>query len=248
MTQYPNPYPQPQPQYPGYPPQQYPPQAPPVQYPPQQYGQVPTAPVQPLAQGSLSDYYGQPSGNSGPALKFTDTNNQPLIGCSYVVQVARAVTNSDVTQQTNRAGTPQTYKDGRPKFVMVVPVLVLEPNGLYPEGRAGWWVKGATRDELSRAMSEAGAPEGPPEAGAIIRVTLTGTRPSGPGMNPAHVFSVQYTRPQGAPQEAVTTPLPAVQPQPGTHTQPSIQQAVTEQTLDPAQAELLARIMAAQQK
>jgi len=199
------------PQYPGYPPAPMPQQGPvqgypapayqpaPAPYPPQQYAPAPPAPVQPpLAQGSLDDYYSQPSTGGGAGLKFTGPNNQPLIGQSYLVQVTRPITSGDIQQQTDNKGVPLTWKDGRPKFVMIVPVQLLEPNPNHPDGLAKWYVKGASRDELARAMSEAQAPEGPPEAGAIIRVTLTGTRQSGPGMNPAHVFAVQYVRPQGA--------------------------------------------------
>jgi hypothetical protein len=43
-------------------------------------------------------------------------------------------------------------------------------------------------------MAEAGAPAGPPEAGAGIRVTLVGVRPI-PGRNPAYQYRVEYLRP-----------------------------------------------------
>lgn len=190
-----------QPQYPGYPQQGYAPA-------PAQYAPQPAAPVQPLAAGSIDDYYSQPSTGGGAGLKFTGPNNQPLINQSYVFQVTRPIGNGDIQQQTNNQGVPQTFKDGRPKFVMIVPVQLLEPSPNHPDGLAKWYVKGATRDELARAMAEAGAPEGPPEAGAVIRVTLTGTRQSGPGMNPAHVFAVQYVRPQGAAPVAPAQPAP----------------------------------------
>lgn len=180
------------PQYPGYPPQQgYAPA-------PQQYAPAPAQPQQPLATGTIDDYYSQPSTGGGAGLKFTGPNNQPLINQSYVFQVTRPIGNGDIQQQTDQLGKPLFFRDGRPKFVMIVPVQLLEPSPNHPDGLAKWYVKGAARDELARAMTEAGAPEGPPEAGAVIRVTLTGTRQSGPGMNPAHVFAVQYVRPQGA--------------------------------------------------
>lgn len=204
-------------QYPGVygpPPQQYqqpqyapPPQqgyAPQPQYPAygQQAPQQPPAP--PLAQGSLDDYYSQPSTGGGGGLKFTGPNNQPLINQSYLFRVPRPVTNGDIQQQTDQKNTPLTFKDGRPKFVMIVPAELLEPSPNHPDGLAKWYVKGAARDDLVRAMAEAGAPEGPPEMGAVIRVTLTGTRPSGPGMNAAHVFAVQYWRPEGAAPAAMS--------------------------------------------
>jgi hypothetical protein len=216
-----------QPQY------QYPPQFPvqpayvPQQqqpYPPQQYAQpayAPPPPPAPLPTGTLDAFYDQPSSGGGPAFKFMDANRQPQIGKSYVGIVARAITNADVRAQTDQHGRPQTYKDGRPKFVMVVPMQV-QPDQEFPEGVAGWWVKGQARDELARAMAEAGAPAGPPEAGAAIRVTLVGVRPV-PGMNPAYQYRVEYARPQGAApaQPAQTAPVMSTATgQPVVHQQP----------------------------
>lgn len=193
---------------PAYPPQHYP-QAPAPQYPPQGYGQpqpqygapqpqygAPQPPAAPLPTGSLDTFYQQPSASGGPSFKFQDpSSRQPLVGKSYAGFVARPVTDADVRPQTNN-GQVMTFKDGRPKFVMVVPMQV-QPDGEFPEGQAGWWVKGQARDELARAMAEAGAPQGAPEAGAFIQVTLVGTRPI-PGQNPAYQYRVEYRRPQGA--------------------------------------------------
>jgi hypothetical protein len=188
------------PQYPPQPPaqQQYPtPPAYPQQYPPQQQyaqPQYPPAPVgPPPPAGTLDGFYEQPSSGGGPSFKFQDANRQPQIGKTCVGIVARPVTNADVRAQTNDSGQVQTFKDGRPKFVMVVPMQV-QPSPEFPEGQAGWWVKGQARDELARAMAEAGAPAGPPEAGAGIRVTLVGVRPI-PGRNPAYQYRVEYVRP-----------------------------------------------------
>lgn len=208
------------PQYPGYPPQQgYAPA-------PAQYAPQPQAPAQPLAAGTIDDYYSQPSTGGGAGLKFSE-NNQPIIGQSYVFQVARPIGNGDVQQQTNNQGVPQTFRDGRPKFVMIVPVQLLEPSPNHPDGLAKWYVKGGTRDELARAMAEAGAPEGPPENGAVIRVTLTGTRSAGAGNNPAHVFAIQYVRPQGAapvqPAVAPAQPAPEVAAAPALAAQAPVQ-------------------------
>jgi len=194
-----------QPQYPQYPPQQYP------QYPPQQYPQYPPqqypvqypqqAPMPPTVAGTLDAFFDQPSTGN----KSWVFHNKP-IGTTYTGIVARTVTKADVRQQTDQQGRGQTFRDGRPKFVMVVPVLV-QPSQEFPEGQASWWVKGQARDELVRAMAEAGAPEGPPEAGAAVSVTLIGQRPI-PGMNPAYQYRVIYRRPPGAPP----TPVPVMQP------------------------------------
>lgn len=195
---YPQGYAQPA-QYPAQPPMpQYPPAAPAypaAPYPPQGgYPQpYPVAPAgPPLPTGTLDGFYEQPSGGGGPSFKF----NGKAVGTTYTGIVARTVTNADVRAQTDQGGRPVTFKDGRTKFVMVVPMQVA-PSPEFPEGVAGWWVKGQARDELARAMDEAGAPAGPPEAGAAIRVTLIGMRPI-PGMNPAFQYRVEYVRPGGA--------------------------------------------------
>lgn len=219
------------PQFPGYPPA---PQGYPAQVAPQQYAQPapPQAPQVPLAPGSLDAYYSQPATGGGGGLKFTNTQtNSPLIGQTYLFRVARPVTSGDVQQQTNNQNVPLFFKDGRPKFVLIIPVELLEPSPNHPDGLAKWYVKGGARDELARAMHEAGAPEGPPEAGAIIRVTLTGTRQSGPGMNPAHVFSVQYVRPENAGQPVPAPPTDASSPAPAG--QIPVQQAMPGQALPP---------------
>jgi hypothetical protein len=222
------------PQYPGYPPQGQQAYGIPAQIPAQQ-----PAP-QPLAQGSIDDYYNQPSTGGGAGLKFTGPNNQPMIGQSYVFQVSRPIGNGDIQQQTDNQNRPLFFKDGRPKFVMIVPVQLLEPSPNHPDGLAKWYVKGAARDELARAMAEAGAPEGPPENGAVIRVTLTGTRQSGPGMNPAHVFAVQYVRPQGATQGAA----PAAPAQPAAQATPP---APVQQQYQPPAEQQYAQPVAPQQ-
>jgi hypothetical protein len=211
------------------PPQQYPaPQAYPQQYAAPQY----QAPVLPPVTGTLDDFYNQPSTGGGKSLAFE------AVGTSYIGIVTRAVGNGDIQQQTDTQGRPQTYRDGRPKFVMRVP-LQLQPSPQYPDGLAQWYVKGAARDELVRAMAEAGAPEGPPEAGAVIQITFTSTRPSGPGMNPTKLFQVVYRRPDGAAptahpqvqqpvQQQPVQQMPAPQPQqqfvPPTQPQQPVQQ------------------------
>ncbi|MGH3717013.1 MAG: hypothetical protein ACRDT4_26670 [Micromonosporaceae bacterium] len=231
------------------PPAQYQPypQAPaPQQYAPQpQYAPAPPAP----APGTLDGFYSQPSTGGGASLKFE------AAGQSYVGIVTRPITNGDVEQQTEQAtGRPAFFRDGRPKLVMKVP-LQMEPSPAYPDGLAQWYVKGQARDELARAMAEAGAPEGPPEQGAVIQVTLTGTRPSGAGMNPAKLYRVVYRRPDGAapvaqpvaaPQPAPTPVPPAapVPPQAAPAPQPAAPVAAPQPpaALSPEQQALLARL------
>lgn len=200
------------PQYPGYPqqaqqpvqqpyapPAYAPPAGAPGGYPPQGY--PPVQQQAPLAQGTLDDFYNQPSSGGGPSLKFEQLNTR------YVGIVSRPLGPGDVQQQTDTQGRPLTFRDGSPKWVMKVP-LQMQPSAQYPDGLAQWYVKGGARDELSRAMAAAGAPTGPPEQGAIIDITFVSTRNSGAGMNPAKVFQVVYTRPQDA---GAASPAPASQ-------------------------------------
>lgn len=212
-----------QPQFPGQA-QQYPAQPQQGGYAPvgvpQGYGhQLPpqAAPVTPPASGSLDDFFSQPSVGGGPALKFE-------VNTTHVGLVARPVTNADIRQQTiPGSNAPATYRDGRPKWVMVVP-LVVQQSPAYPEGQAQWYVAGGARDELVRAMAEAGAPAGPPEAGALISITCTGTRSSGPGMNPAKVYKIVYQRPEGAATAAATPEPVAEAPAPAApSTTPAVQ-------------------------
>jgi hypothetical protein len=212
---YPTPQYQPQQQYPQAP-QQFAPPAP-VQQPqyPQAPGQqgfaqqpqfqqpgypqaTPQPPVQPLAQGSIDDFYSQPSASGGPSISWTDAQGGPMpVGTQYVGIVARDVTKADIQQQTDyNTKAPLFYKDGRPKFAMKVPLKV-QPSQEFPDGEATWYVKGQARDELVRAMSEAGD-DGAPKGGAAISITLVQRRATQRGLNPANVVQVQYRPPAGA--------------------------------------------------
>jgi hypothetical protein len=228
-------------QYPGYPPQQFAPQGFPQQqfapsgvpgYPPVQMAPPPP----PLAQGSIDDFYSQPVTGGGAFWKFEGP------GVYHAGFVARAIAQGDIRQQTTppaQGSVPQTYRDGRPKFEMLVPLKVA-PDQTHLDGLATWAVRGNDREELTRAMAEAGAPEGPPEAGAFIQVVCTELRPTRGGI-PQKVKQVQYTRPGETPtlfQPAVQQPAQPVyaQPQqvapPATFAQP--QQAAFAQATAPA--------------
>lgn len=226
---YPQPAPAPAQQFPvqpAYQPpaQQYPPQQPYVPQP--QYGQ-PQAPAQPLASGSLDEFYSQPSATTGPSLSFKDKQ----IGFEYVGVVARDVTHADVQQMTDfNTKAPLFYRDGRPKFAMKVPLRVA-PSQEHPEGEASWYVKGQARDELVRAMGEAGV-EGAPRAGATIVIKLAGRRSSGAGLNPANVFEVRYIPDGQAVPAAQQQPVPQQVPQPTPQAQ---QPAPAPQYAPPAQ-------------
>ena len=229
----------PTPQYPV-PPQQF--QAP--QYPQPGYPPVqPPAPQVPLATGSIDEFYAQPSTGGGPSISWKD---KP-IGTVYGGAVARNVTSADIQQQTNfNTKQPEFYRDGRPKFVMKVPLRV-QPTQEFPEGEATLFVRGRMRDELVRAMTAVGLPAGyVPQEGDFIVVQLSGKKPSGQGMNPANEFLIQYTPADaggtGAPSPApVQVPAAPAPPQVQQYGAPapaaSVQQAApaTPQVQPPAQ-------------
>ena len=230
--------PQTQPAYPPQP-QQFPPQAQPAYppqaqpaYPPQQQGYAPGYPPQgygppqqpqvPLAKGSIDDFYEQPAA-SGKSLSF---NGKPY-GTAYTGYVARTITSADIQQQTAmNTRLPLFHPDGKPKFVMIVPLSVT-PSQEFPDGRASWYVKGTERAELERAMEAAGVPQTadghmpPPEAGALVTITYTGDRPV-PNMSPQKMKAVTYQRPanangnghtvQQAPQPQFQAPVQAQYP------------------------------------
>jgi len=220
QQQYPPQYPQaPAPPNQAYPPQQQQPYAQP--YPSQPYPQQIQAPQQPLAQGGLDDFYAQPSAGSGPGISWTDkAGNQRPIGMTFIGIVARDVTNGDVQQQTSPQGAPAFFRDGRPKFQMKVPlkqVAMFDPHGQqlptpdFPEGEATWYVRGQARDELTRAMAEAGC-EGAPAGGAVVSITLVQRRPNGGGMQPSNIVQIRYQGPQGAAKSAEQSQVQPVPP------------------------------------
>lgn len=219
-------------QAPGFPPQVYPGQ--PAYGMPAQYPGAPAGPpAPPLAEGSLADFYSQRSVGGGKALSW----DQKPIGFSYTIRVTREITKGDVEQTTKfRTKEPDFHTDGRPKFQLKVPGQLV-PTQEYPDGLCQWYVKGATRDELNRAMGEAGVQPGPdgnpqpPQAGSIIQITLAGKRPVR-GLNDANVIKVRYWQPSdpyaiqmadflGAQQAAQPVAAPHVMQQPYPVAQPA---------------------------
>lgn len=170
---------------------------------PQQPAPEPPAPVQ----GSLADFFTQPSTGGGAALKF------PQNGSAHFGIVNRQITDADTEQQTGigaNANVGQTFKDGRPKLVLKVPLNVAASND-HTDGKARLYANPGVRDQLVAAVAASGAPiiTHPtgvqyylPEPGSGIYIQKTGTRPTGAGMNPANVFAVQYFRPEQARQLA----------------------------------------------
>lgn len=256
MTQQPTTYPGPQ--YPQAPPQQGygQPAAPPVQQPYQQpygqpqpqqqfpqqgYPQQPQPPAQQPVQGTLDDYYAQPSAGSGPSISWSVNGMQKPLGTSYAGIVARDVTNADVQHDSDpKNGQLKYYRDGRPRFVMKVPLKV-QPSPEFLEGEATWFVRGQARDELTRAMQASGGAASP-KTGDAVQVTLVDRRPSRGGGMPANIVQVAYQpaspgAAQPTAQPTTEAPSPAAVPaqQPAQQPQPDFaQQQVQAYTQQPA--------------
>lgn len=198
----------PQQQYPPAPPMGYPnapqfPQAPPQQfgYPQQQPQAAPTPPPAPVVSGTIDQFYSQPSAAGGPGISWKD---KP-IGATYAGIIAGEC---KVQQDTDfDSGQPLFQKDQvTPKFVMLVPLRSVQsnmPTPEFPDGEAVFYVRGQARDELVRAMSEAGC-SGAPQQGATFQVTLTQRKPNRKG-NPSNIVQIKYLPPNGVAHQAPET-------------------------------------------
>lgn len=219
--------------YPPYPPQQppqqpqYQQQPPPGYYSPQQYPppwQPAGAPAQQapvLARGTLEDWVDQPTGGGGAATSkfFTPARMQ---GHWLRVRVTRDLNNSDVRQQTDKFGTPLTFKsNGKPKFQLLLPCQVLDSSDpaatqqVFTDGNVTVYLKGVPSDSFKAAMLAAGVSD-PTRAlndgllgGAEFYMIGAGTKQFGSG-NPANMFDFQYT-PNGREMQGTLTQ--AAQPQ-----------------------------------
>lgn len=178
------------------------------------------APAPQLANGTLEDFYNQPTGSGGgPSVtsKFFTKRQQ---GSWLQLEVIADVTNNDVRQQTTPQGIPQTYKDGRPKFVLVVKVKVLgSSDGThlteFPDGIGSIWVKGVLADELRRSMAAAGDPSGFPKGGATIVMVSAGEQASRtPGFSATKLYSLQYAPPSSDLQAVAQAANPMAPPIP----------------------------------
>jgi hypothetical protein len=191
----PNPYAHPQTvqNYPG-------PAGYPYGYP--QQPQQPQAPAPEPVQASLGDFYSQPSTGWGPCV--TPGGKAPD-GWSVVLVVATHITAAHIEHATKFQSETELdyYRNGKPKLVMKIPAYVA-PGLQYTtgqgavqtvaDGRAQYFVQGGDKDLLAAAMATQGAPAGPPELGAVIRVTKTHSRPTRSGTMSA-VRTFEYWRP-----------------------------------------------------
>lgn len=205
-----------QPQQPYAPPAQYAPPAP-MGYPaPQGQPQPATPPVQ---SGSIDDYYNQPVAAGGPGISWKD---KPL-GTTYVGVIASNPTVQQDSDYTTKL--PKFQRDGvTPQWVMLIPLERVQsnfahPNGQpeFPTGEVVFYARGKDKEEIARAMAEAGC-SGAPQAGATFQVTLVERKPQRQG-NPKNVVRIAYT-PAGTEQRigsaspaAEQAPAPQAVPQ-----------------------------------
>lgn len=199
---------------PGYPPQGYAPQG----YAPQGYApqQPPQGPAPVLARGTLEDWMDQAGGGSPSVTKFF-TNERPQ-GSWLHLQIARDLINSDVQQQTDNNDKPAVDKQGRPKFVLIIPVQVLASSdpgfpAIFTEGTASVWIKGVTKDAFLSAMSTAGvqtpdrALTGGKLGGAQFVMQSNGTRaPRNAQYSPTKLYNFTYT--SNGRENSVAAPVP----------------------------------------
>lgn len=154
-----------------------------------------------LARGTLEDFYNQPTGSGGGPSVTSKFFNKRVQGSWLQLEVVSDVTNADVRQQTTPQGIPQVFKDGRPKFVLVVKVKVLgSSDGThtqeFPDGLGSLWVKGVLADELRRSMAAAGDSSGYPKAGAQIVMVSAGEQASRtPGFSATKLYTLDYANP-----------------------------------------------------
>lgn len=218
MTQqpyYPQQYPPQIPQQ-GYPAQPQQPYAPPMGQ-PQGYPQPPMGQPQPPAgppvqSGSIDDYYNQPVAAGGPGISWKD---KPL-GTTYVGVIASTPTVQQDSDYTTKL--PKFQRDGvTPQWVMLIPLERVQsnfaqPNGQpeFPTGEVVFYARGKDKEEIARAMAEAGV-SGAPQAGATFQVTLVERKPQRQG-NPKNVVRIAYT-PAGTEQQiGQATPATAQAP------------------------------------
>ena len=176
------------------------------------------AAVQPqpvLARGTLEDFYNQPSGSGGGPSVTSKFFTKRVQGSWLQLRVVADVTNADVRQQTTPQGIPQTFKDRRPKFVLVVKVQVLGSSDNthlteFPDGLGSLWVKGELADELRRSMAAGGDPSGYPKGGADIVMQSDGERASRtPGFSATKLYKLQYAGPAAPADPTATAAAPA---------------------------------------
>ena len=176
----------------------------------QQYGQPfypQQAPAQPLPQGDLAAFYGQPKTGRPSAVSWKGAPD----GYTVAGVVAEDVTDKDVVPDTDpQTRQLKTFRDGSPKYALAV-TLRVQPSQANPEGLATLYCRGDLWDKMDAAMKAAGR-HGAPKAGDVMYVSLVERR-QGRGTVPRNIFAVQYAL-GGAPDAAPTAPSAPEQPAP----------------------------------
>ena len=171
------------------------------------YPQQQQAPVQPLPQGDLAAFYGQPKTGRAAAVSWKGAPD----GYTVAGVVAEDVTDKDVVPDTDpQTRQLKTFRDGSPKYALAV-TLRVQPSQANPEGLATLYCRGDLWDKMDAAMKAAGR-HGAPKAGDVMYVSLVERR-QGRGTVPRNIFAVQYAL-GGAPDAAPTAPQAPEQPAP----------------------------------
>jgi hypothetical protein len=174
------------------------------------------APEPVLARGTLEDFWDQPSVTGGGA-GVTKYFNGKVQGSWLDMVVSRDLLHSDTRQQTDINGIPQAYKDGRPKFVLIVPVTITGSSdgthgSIFTDGAGTIWVKGALKDEFARAMAAAGIRD--LTGGTRIIMMSAGEKASNrPGFSATKLYQVTLYPPQGGTPAQVQVEVPVAAPQ-----------------------------------
>lgn len=240
----------PPPQFPGVPAAPNPYAAPQFPVPPaypqqapfgQQFGQPfypQQAPAQPLPQGDLAAFYGQPKTGRPAAVSWKGAPD----GYTVAGVVAEDVTDKDVVPDTDpQTRQLKTFRDGSPKYALAV-TLRVQPSQANPEGLATLYCRGDLWDKMDAAMKAAGR-TGAPKAGDVMYVSLVERR-QGRGTVPRNIFAVQYavggapdaapTAPSAAPQQVPQVQAPAPAPAAPEPVQAPVQQFAPQAPVAPA--------------
>lgn len=229
--QYPTVQPQ-QPQYQAFAPSAPAPQfAPQPQYAPQQFAPQPyTPPAQALPPGSLNAFMDQPKVGRPNSISWKGAPD----GSTIAGVVAADPTDRDVVVDTDpQTKAIKTYRDGSPRYVLVLTLQLPGPTAAFPDGQASLYCRGNLWEDLQTAAVAAGRANGLPKAGDHLSITLVERKP-GRGTIPRNIFKVSLTpgEPGGtAPQQPSA---PAYQ-QPPVPTQLPAQPVPQPQQMAPAQ-------------
>ena len=152
---------------------------------------------------SLGDFYSQPSVGWGPSV--TPNNGTPA-GTQVLFVVAQHITEAHVeeAEEYQKPGVIARYRNGKAKLTMKIPAFVAPGTQYWSaqgavqqilDGRAQYYCQGGDKDLLAAAIAAAGGnPAEPPQLGALIRVTKTGSRPNRSGTQ-SSVKTWEYWRP-----------------------------------------------------